>query len=105
MVEKSEFRRYLVNVNSISAHHLFTGCGICDEGVVDLVVRRGPELVEQLLKWGTEFDLGENHIAATLEGGHSYPRVATAHGDETGRAMAEALIERARRHPNNTILE
>src|SRR4030042_4173260 len=169
MVEKSEFRRYLVNVNSISAHQLFTdcvvigtgiaglraaleaaerrsviivckayaedsntfkaqggiasvldkadtfeshiadtlktGCGICDEGVVDLVVRRGPELVEQLLKWGTEFDLGENHIAATLEGGRTSPRAPHAHGDETGRAIAEALIERARRNPNIKILE
>jgi len=169
MAEKSEFRRYLVNVDSISAHQLFTdclvigsgiaglraaleaaerrnviivckgkaeesntfkaqggiasvldkadtfeshiadtlktGCGICDEGIVDLVVHRGPELVEQLLKWGTEFDLRENHIAATLEGGHSYPRVAHAHGDETGRAIAEALIERARRNPNIKILE
>ena len=169
MAEKSEFRRYLVNVDSISAHQLFTdclvigagiaglraaleaaerhsvvivckgnaedsntfkaqggiasvldkadtfeshiadtlktGCGICDEGVVDLVIRRGPELVEQLLRWGTEFDLKENHIAATLEGGHSYPRVAHAHGDETGRAIAEALIDRARRNSNIKILE
>ncbi len=169
MAEKSEFRRYLVNVDSISAHQLFTdclvigagiaglraaleaaerhsiiivckgnaedsntfkaqggiasvldkadtfeshiadtlktGCGICDEGVVDLVVRQGPELVEQLLEWGTEFDLRENHFAATLEGGHSYPRVVHAHGDETGRAIAEALIERARRNPNIRILE
>jgi len=169
MAEKSEFRRYLVNVDSISAHQLFTdclvigsgiaglraaleaaerhsviivckgnaeesntfkaqggiasvldkadtfkshiadtlktGCGICNEGVVDLVVRQGPELVKQLLKWGTEFDLKENHIAATLEGGHSYPRVAHAHGDETGRAIAEALIERARRNPNIRIME
>jgi len=169
MAEKSEFRRYLVNVDSISAHQLFTdclvigagiaglraaleaaerhsiiivckgnaedsntfkaqggiasvldkadtfeshiadtlktGCGICDEDVVDLVVRQGPELVEQLLKWGTEFDLRENHFAATLEGGHSYPRVVHAHGDETGRGIAEALIERARRNPNIRILE
>jgi L-aspartate oxidase len=183
MVEKSEFRRYLVNVDSISAHQLFTdclvigsgiaglraalevaerrgviivckgyaedsntfkaqggiasvldkadtfeshiadtlktGCGICDKEVVDLVVRQGPELVEQLLKWGTEFDLKEGshfakksqnevlekHIATTLEGGHSYPRVAHAHGDETGRAIAEALIGRVRHNPNIRILE
>ena len=169
MAEKSEFRRYLVNVDSISAHQLFTdclvvgagiaglraaletaerrsviivckskiedsntfkaqggiasvldnadtfeshiedtlktGCGICDGQVVDLVVRQGPVLVKQLLKWGTEFDLKENHIATTLEGGHSFPRVAHAHGDETGRAIAEALIDRARHHSNIRILE
>jgi len=169
MAEKSEFRRYLVNVDSISAHQLFTdclvigagiaglraaleaaerrsviivckgnvedsntfkaqggiasvldkadtfeshiadtlktGCGICDEDVVELVVRQGPELVKQLVKWGTKFDLKENHIATTLEGGHSYPRVAHAHGDETGRAIAEALIKRARGSSNIKILE
>jgi len=169
MTEKSEFRRYLVNIDSISAHQLFTDClvigagiaglraaleaaerrsviivcketvqdsntfkaqggiasvldkadtfeshiadtlktggGICDEGIVDLVVRQGPELIKQLLQWGTEFDLSENHIAATLEGGHSYPRVAHAHGDETGRAIAEALVKRVRSNPNIRIME
>jgi len=169
MTDKSESRRYLVNVDSIAAHQLFTdcvvigsgiaglraaleaaehrrviivckgkatdsntfkaqggiasvldkadtfeshiadtlktGCGICDEDVVDLVVRKGPELVKQLLKWGTEFDLKENHIATTLEGGHSFPRVAHAGGDETGRAIAEALLDRARRNPNIRIME
>jgi len=168
MAEKSEFRRYLVNVDSVSVHQLFTdclvvgtgiaglraaleaaehrnviivckgnvedsntfkaqggiasvldkadtfeshiadtlrtGCGICDEDVVELVVRQGPELVKQLIKWGTEFDLRENHIATTLEGGHSYPRVVHAGGDETGRAIAEALINKVRRHPNIKIL-
>jgi L-aspartate oxidase len=169
MSEKPEFRRYLVDIDSISAHQLFTdclvigagiaglraaieaagrrkvivvckgaaedsntfkaqggiasvldkadtfeshvtdtlktGCGICDEGVVDLVVRQGPELIEQLLRWGTEFDLTDSHIAATLEGGHSYPRVVHAHGDETGRVIAEALIKRVRQDSNIRILE
>jgi len=63
------------------ADTLKTGCGLCDDEVVDLVVRRGPELIEQLLKWGTEFDLVDNQVAVTLEGGHSHPRVAHAHGD------------------------
>jgi len=169
MAEKSEPRRYLVNIDSISANQLFTdclvigagiaglraaieaaayrkvtmvckgtveesntfkaqggiasvldkadtfeshiadtlntGCGICDKGVVDLVVRQGPELIEQLLRWGAEFDLIENRIAATLEGGHSYPRVAHAHGDETGRVIAEALIKKVRQDSNIRILE
>ncbi|MFH1717445.1 MAG: L-aspartate oxidase [Planctomycetota bacterium] len=169
MTDKTEFRRYLVNIDSIGAHQLFTdclvigagvaglraaieagehrkvivvckgtvrdsntfkaqggiasvidkadtfeshikdtlktGCGICDESVVDLVVRQGPELVEQLLQWGTEFDQAGSRIATTLEGGHSHPRVAHAHGDETGRAIAEALIEKVRLNPNIRILE
>jgi len=87
------------------ADTLKTGCGICDEAIVDLVVRKGSELVNQLLKWGTEFDMVDGHIAATLEGGHSYPRVAHAHGDETGRIILEALIKKARQNSNIRILE
>ncbi len=169
MAEKSEFRRYLVNIDSISTHQLFTdclvigagiaglraaieaakhrnviiickdtlensntwkaqggiasvidkadtfeshiadtlntGCGICDEGIVDSVVRQGPELIEQLLQWGAKFDLIDGHIATTLEGGHSHPRVAHAHGDETGRIIAEALIKEVKQNSNIKILE
>ncbi|MHC4463478.1 MAG: L-aspartate oxidase [Planctomycetota bacterium] len=165
----SDFRRYLVNIDSISTHQLFTdcviigagiaglraaieaaghckviivckgaledsntwkaqggiasvlnktdtfeshitdtlntGCGLCDQGVVDLVVRQGPELMKQLLSWGTEFDQIDGHIATTLEGGHTHPRVAHAHGDETGRIIAEALIKKVRQNPNIKIVE
>jgi L-aspartate oxidase len=87
------------------ADTLGTGCGICDEDIVDLVVRQGPELVRQLLGWGTEFDLTDGRIAATLEGGHSYPRVAHGHGDETGRIIAEGLIRKVRDDSNIRILE
>ena len=84
---------------------LNTGCGICDEKVVDFVVRQGPELIEQLLSWGTEFDQIEGHIATTLEGGHSHPRIAHAHGDETGRGIAEALIRKVKLNSNIRIIE
>jgi L-aspartate oxidase len=84
---------------------LNTGCGICDDGIVDSAVRQGPELIEQLLRWGTEFDLIDGHIATTLEGGHSCPRVAHAHGDETGRIITEALIKKVGQSSNIRILE
>ncbi len=84
---------------------LNTGCGLCDKDVVNLVVRRGPELIEQLFQWGTEFDLIDNRIAVTLEGGHSHPRVAHAHGDETGRMIAEALIRKIRGNSNIRVIE
>jgi L-aspartate oxidase len=87
------------------ADTLNTGCGICDENVVDLVVRQGPELIEQLLGWGVEFDLVDGRIATTIEGGHSHSRIAHAHGDETGRIIAEALIRKVRGNPNIKIVE
>jgi len=87
------------------ADTLNTGCGICDENVVDLVVRQGPELIEQLLGWGVEFDLVDGRIATTIEGGHSHSRIAHAHGDETGRIIAESLIRKVRGNPNIKIVE
>ncbi|MBN1804867.1 MAG: L-aspartate oxidase [Sedimentisphaerales bacterium] len=84
---------------------LRTGCGICDEQIVDLVVRQGPALIEQLLQWNTDFDLVDGHIATTLEGGHSHTRVAHAHGDETGRVILEALIKKVRQTANIRIME
>jgi len=87
------------------ADTLKTGCGLCNESVVDMVVRKGPELIVQLLSWGTQFDRTDGHIAITLEGGHSHARVAHANGDETGRVIAQALIDKARQNPNIRIIE
>ena len=87
------------------ADTLGAGCGINDEAIVDLVVRQGPQLIEQLLEWGTEFDMIDNHIAATLEGGHTQARIAHAHGDETGRIITDSLIKKVRQNPNIKILE
>lgn len=87
------------------ADTLNTGCGINDQNTVELVVRQGPQLIKQLLSWGAKFDLVDNHIAATLEGGHSHARIAHAHGDETGRIIAETLIKKVRQNPNIKIVE
>jgi L-aspartate oxidase len=84
---------------------LNTGCGLCDQGIVDLVIRQGPELMKQLLSWGTEFDTIDGRLATTLEGGHTHARVAHAHGDETGRIIAEALIKKVRQNPNIKTVE
>jgi len=87
------------------ADTLNAGCGISDKKIVNLVVRQGPQLIEQLLRWGTNFDLINGHISTTLEGGHSHPRIAHAHGDETGRIITETLIRKVRENPNIKIVE
>ena len=87
------------------ADTLRTGGGIADPQIVRQVVRQGPELVRQLQDWGAGFDLVNGRIDATLEGGHSHARVIHAHGDETGRAIAEALIAKARSKPNIRVIE
>ncbi len=87
------------------ADTLTTGCGICDERIVDSVIRQGPHLTEQLLRWGVDFDLIDGHIATTLEGGHSCPRIAHAHGDETGRIITETLVKKVKQIQNIKIIE
>ena len=84
---------------------LNTGCGLCDRDTVELVVRRGPNLIEQLLQWGTKFDSVNNALSLTLEGGHSHPRIAHAHGDETGRGIAETLIKKVKENHNIKVIE
>ena len=98
----------LVKSDTFESHiadTLKAGCGVCDEKIVDLVVRQGPSLIEQLLNWETGFDLENGRIATTLEGGHSHPRVAHAHGDETGRIILEALIKKVRENNNIRVME
>jgi len=87
------------------ADTLKTGCGLCDERVVHQVVEQGPQLIKQLCQWGTPFDQVDGKIDATLEGGHSHARILHAHGDETGRAIAETLIAQVKHASNIKVLE
>jgi L-aspartate oxidase len=84
---------------------LRTGCGISDEHVVQLVVQQGPALIQQLLQWGTKFDLIDGRLATALEGGHSHPRIVHAHGDETGQAIAQTLINKVKDNHSIKIIE
>lgn len=98
----------LRNEDSIDSHiadTLNVGCGLCNEKVVKQVVTEGPKLIKQLCEWGTEFDKEGSHIATTLEGGHSHPRVAHVHGDSTGRGIAEALIKKVQQSATINVIE
>ncbi|MCA9064810.1 MAG: L-aspartate oxidase [Planctomycetaceae bacterium] len=74
---------------------LSAGKGLCDEQIVDLVVREAPERIRELIAFGTQFDQVDGHLALTLEGGHSHPRVAHALGDATGQEVMRAMNLRA----------
>ncbi len=92
-------------VESHIADTLKTGCGLCEQSAVETVVRQGPQLIKELLDWGTDFDKVNGKITKTLEGGHSHPRVIHAHGDNTGRIIAEKLVSVVRNKPNIKIIE
>src|SRR5256714_4333284 len=84
---------------------LVAGDGLCDREVVELVVREAPAQIEQLVKWGTKFDLENGALALTREGGHSHRRIVHALGDSTGFEVMRALIERVKAAPNISLWE
>ncbi len=85
---------------------LTTGCSINDSETVEQVVKDGPGLVKEMLEWGADFDKKQDgSISITLEGGHSHARIAHALGDNTGKAIAQALVNKARQFDNITVIE
>ena len=81
------------------------GAGICDPEAVDLVVRRAPELIADLIAWGTRFDkTPDGRFELNREGGHSEHRILH-HKDLTGAEIERALIQSVKNHPNITVLE
>ncbi len=78
-------------------HHagdtLGVGCGLADESVVQSIIEQGPDIVAWLERMGVVFDSSGNSIGKglSLEGGHSFPRVLSAEGDATGKAIQLAL--------------
>ncbi|HEV3079191.1 MAG TPA: L-aspartate oxidase [Gemmataceae bacterium] len=79
---------------------LTAGAGLCDQNIVELVVREAPQQISDLIRWGTHFDEEGGQIALTREGGHSHRRIVHALGDATGHEVMRAIIERARQAPN-----
>ncbi|HWG44398.1 MAG TPA: L-aspartate oxidase [Gemmataceae bacterium] len=77
---------------------LTAGAGLCDSGVVEMVVREAPRQIDDLIGCGARFD-----EEAGIEGGHSYHRIVHALGDATGFEVMRAIIERAKNTPNITL--
>ena len=84
---------------------VMAGGNLCDEEIVESVVREGPQKIIQLIEWGTKFDKQAGSLRLGREGGHSRHRVVHAHGDATGREVMRAVIEWTRQLPNVEIME
>ena len=60
-----------------------------------VLVEEGPDRIEELIEWGTQFDRKGTKLTFTREGAHSRDRILHAHGDSTGREIGRALYARA----------
>jgi L-aspartate oxidase len=85
--------------NHIEDTHI-AGAGLCSPEVVEMVVREAPQQINDLIRFGTHFDLENGELALTREGGHSHRRIVHALGDATGFEVMNSIISHAIKSPN-----
>lgn len=100
--------------DSFDAHvqdTITAGAGLCHPPVVEYVIRRGPAMIDWLLRQGVPFTTeatagsrNASRLHLTREGGHTFRRVVHAE-DATGRAIETALILAARARDSIVLLE
>lgn len=91
---------------------LVAGDGLCDPAVVRFVVEEGPQRLEELVSWGTHFDLAATPSATASdkpfhlgkEGGHSAKRIVHFK-DSSGYEIQQSLIAKVKRLTNIRVLE
>ncbi len=84
---------------------LIAGDGLCNEKIVEIVVKEGPERINEIIDYGAEFDKDETgEYALGREGGHSEFRILH-HKDVTGRELERALLSQIQNHPNIQLIK
>ena len=82
---------------------MIAGDHISNPAAVEKVVKGGPAQIEQLIRWGVDFDKNEKGgFDLHKEGGHSEFRILH-HKDNTGAEIQTSLIEAVKAHPNITV--
>ncbi|MDD3819314.1 MAG: L-aspartate oxidase [Actinomycetota bacterium] len=72
------------------------GQGLCDPKAVEILTKTAPEMIENLIKIGTSFDISEGEISLATEGGHSFPRILHSGGDATGEELEKKLLSHSK---------
>ncbi|MFB2119199.1 L-aspartate oxidase [Parapedobacter sp. 2B3] len=98
VVDKSDsFEKHIADT-------LIAGDGLCDERVVENVVREGPNRIQEIIDYGTHFDKKTDGVYdLAREGGHSEHRVLH-HKDVTGFEIERVLLEKVHENPNIELL-
>jgi L-aspartate oxidase len=84
---------------------LVAGDGLCNQEAVKVLVEEGPERIEELIAWGTQFDRNGTKLVFGREGAHSRNRILHAQGDSTGREILRALYAKAQTLKNISVQE
>jgi L-aspartate oxidase len=83
---------------------LIAGDGLCNPHIVEIVVKEGPERIQEMIDYGAEFDKDESgEYSLGKEGGHSENRILH-HKDVTGREMERTLLAQLKQLPNIELI-
>ena len=74
------------------------------EESVDIMIRNSPDIIQDLVQCGVEFEKKNDDFAYTREGAHSKPRILY-HKDITGKEITSKLLTEVKKLDNVTILE
>lgn len=83
---------------------LEAGSGLCNKEAVELIVKEGPRMINELLDYGAEFTQEEGELDLTREGGHSHNRIVHA-ADMTGEEVERVLVKQVNANPNIEVFE
>src|SRR5215470_10932319 len=84
---------------------LIAGDDLCNRNVVEKVVREAPQQIEELIRWGVDFDKdSKGAFSLHKEGGHSEFRILH-HKDNTGQEIQKSLINAVKHHPNIIVFD
>lgn len=71
---------------------------------VDLLLRNSWDMIQELVKYGVDFEQKDGEFAYTREGAHSQPRILY-HEDITGKEITSKLLEQVKKRENITLME
>ena len=84
---------------------LIAGDGLCNEKIVEIVVKEGPERIKEIIEYGARFDKEESgEYSLGKEGGHSENRILH-HKDVTGLEIERALLNELGKLPNINLIK
>ena len=84
---------------------LVAGDGLCNEKIVEIVVKEGPERIKEIIEYGARFDKDESgEYSLGKEGGHSENRILH-HKDVTGLEIERALLSELGKLPNINLIK
>jgi L-aspartate oxidase len=91
------------------ADTIYAGAGLCWEPAVQALCEQGPHSLNELIRFGVEFDRAEqaakgSEFALGLEAAHSHARILHVGGDATGAGISNALVQTLKRS-NTRVLE